>query len=121
MELEGIEQYRQNAVTTQTPERLIIMLYEGAIRFLKRAKSSLRDNDLVEFAACMSKAGNIIDELDIALDLEVGGDVAANLRSLYDFLRRHLLRAQIKKNVQLIDEAIRILEDLNDGWKSIVD
>ncbi len=117
--MDPITQYQQNAVATQSPGRIIVMLYEGAIKFLKSAKSALQQQDMSEFVRCMSRTGDIIDELDVSLDVDRGGEVAANLRSLYGFLRQHLLQAQIKKDPRMIDEAVRILHDLHEGWKAI--
>ncbi len=117
--MDPIAQYKQNAVTTQSPGVIIVMLYEGAIRSLSSAEAALKNHDYGEFAECMSRAGNIIDELDVALDMDRGGQIAANLRSLYEFLRRHLLKAQIQKDAQMIKESVSLLQDLYEGWKSI--
>ena len=61
----------------------------------------------------------IIDELDLCLDMDAGVDIAVNLRSLYGFVRRHLTQACARKDGEAIREVIRILEELNEGWKAI--
>lgn len=118
--MDGIQSYQENAVTTQSSENLIVMLVDGAIRFLNKAVEELEAKNFGEKGKCIVKALAIINELDVALDMEAGGEIAKNLRSLYDFMRGHLAQANIKKDPKMIREVIKILHDLNEGWKSIV-
>ncbi len=117
--MDGVERYRENAITTQSPGHLVVMLVEGAIRFLKKAIDELEAGDLGEKGDCIIRAMEILVELDLDLDMEAGGQIAQNLRSLYDFMRRHLALANIKKDPEMIREVISMLEDLNAGWKGI--
>lgn len=117
--MDGVERYRDNAITTQSPGHLVVMLVEGAIRFLNKAIDQLEAGNLGEKGDCIIRAVDILVELDLDLDMEAGGEIAQNLRSLYDFMRRHLVLANIKKNPDMIREVISMLEDLNAGWKGI--
>lgn len=111
--------YQENAVGTQTRGKLVVMLYEGAIKFLKQAIPAIEANDVPTKNTSLQKAQAIIDELDGSLNTETGGELAENLRRLYDFLRRHLILANLRNDVQRVREAIGILEELHSGWKAI--
>ncbi len=119
--MSGIEAYRKNAVTTQTPGQLIVMLYEGAIRFLHQAMAAMDANDHKEKARLIGKAIDIISELNCSLDVEAGGEVAQNLRSLYNFSTRHLNLALLKNDAQMVRDVIDCLAELNEGWKTIAE
>lgn len=112
--------YQENAIGTQPKGKLVVTLYEGAIKFLKQAIPAMEAEDIPAKNLLLQKAQAIIDELDGSLNMEAGGELAGNLRRLYDFLRRHLILANIRNDVQRVNEAISILEDLNSGWKAIV-
>jgi flagellar protein FliS len=114
-----IEAYRDHAIGTQSRGRVIVLLYDGAVKFLRQALQEMDKKDWAAKGKYISKAVAIIDELDACLDLEAGGEVAENLRKLYDFLRRHLHQANMKRDPQRIHEAIKILLDLNESWKAI--
>lgn len=111
--------YRENGILTQPREKLVVMLYEGAISFLRRAAMEMEAGNHEEKAKYLNKAHAIIDELNIGLDMEAGGEVATNLRQLYLFMTNHLNQANIRQDPQMIQEVITCLEDLNEGWKAI--
>jgi flagellar protein FliS len=117
--MSGISAYKVNSVSTQSPGRLIVLLYDGAIKFLRQAIGEMQKQDWITKGKFINRAIAIIDELDACLDMEGGGEVAMNLRKLYDFVRRHLTEANSKRDPQRIQEVIQILEELNEGWKAI--
>jgi flagellar protein FliS len=117
--MNGITAYTENNVTTQTPGKIIVMLYEGAIRFLTRAIEELEAKRYIEKGQLINKALDIIDELNCSLDMQAGGEVAANLRRLYLFMTTRLNEANIHKDPQRIREVIALLNDLNMGWKAL--
>ncbi len=104
---------------TQGRGRLIVMLYDGAIRFLRQAIQDIQRNDFASKGKHITKAQDIIFELNTVLDMDKGGEVAKNLRSLYNFMQRHLSQANIKKDPQMIQEIIGLLDELNQGWRVI--
>jgi flagellar protein FliS len=111
--------YKDNAVTTQSRGRLIVLLYDGAIKFLKQAIAELQADHYAQKGEYIGKAMAIIDELDASLNMEAAEDMGMNLRKIYDFMRRHLLQASLKRDPQMIRDVIALLEDLNEGWKAI--
>lgn len=118
--MNAIARYEEQAITTQNRGRLVVLLYEGAIRFLRQAIVSLEAGDHQKKNHSIARAQDILLELNSALNMEAGGQVAQNLRSLYNYLWQHLNRALGKSNPQGIREAIAILNEVLGGWKSIV-
>jgi len=117
--MKGLDTYQEVAVTTQSRGRLVVMLYDGAIKFLKLALKELDAGNMDAKGLYINKAMDIINELNTVLDMEAGGDIAINLRRLYIFMTSHLNAANIKKDPEKIDEVIKLLEELNQGWKAI--
>lgn len=118
--MKGLDTYQDVAITTQSRGRLVVMLYDGAIKFLKLAINELNTGKMDAKGLYINKASDIINELNTVLDMETGGEVAANLRKLYVFMIRQLHTANIKKDSQMIEEVIKLLEELNQGWKAII-
>ncbi|HEV59011.1 MAG TPA: flagellar export chaperone FliS [Phycisphaerales bacterium] len=117
--MNGVEVYQQTAVGTQNKGRLIVMLYEGAIKFLRQALRDLEAKDYAAKGRNISKARDILLELNTVLDMEAGGEIAQNLRALYNFMLRHLAQANIRCDEQMIRDVISLLEDLNASWRAI--
>jgi flagellar protein FliS len=117
--MKGIETYQQAAVGTQSKGRLIVMLYDGAIKFMKLAIQEIEAGNWVAKGQYLSRAQDIIHELNAVLDMEGGGEIAQNLRRLYAFINRRLFQANAKKDPQMIREVISLMEDLNQSWKAI--
>src|SRR3954469_4503689 len=104
--------YRENSVLTAPPERLVVMLYDGANRFLRQAAAFMGSDD--EHAAAnvkLQRAEAIIDELLSTLDLDQG-EVAERLQSIYLFCRRTLMEARIEQDPAKIEQVARLLADL---------
>jgi len=117
--MKGIETYQQAAISTQSKGRLIVMLYDGAIKFMKLAIQEIEAGNWVAKAQYLSRAQDILSELNAVLDMEGGGEIAQNLRRLYAFMNRRLFQANAKKDPQMIREVISLMEDLNQSWKAI--
>lgn len=113
------ETYQQTAVSTQSKGRLIVMLYDGAIRFLKLAIIGIEVKNYAEKGMYINKALDIITELNAVLDMDAGGELAMNMRRLYAFMTRHLSQANIDCDKQKINEVVNLLEELNKGWRAI--
>ena len=116
-----IDTYQNNAITTQSRGGLIVMLYDGAIKALRQSITALEDGDFAAKGECIGKAIDIIIELSSVLDMKSGGEIAADLRRLYDFMISHITQAHIKNDPKMIVEVIALLEDINQGWKTIAD
>ncbi|MFC1675604.1 flagellar export chaperone FliS [Planctomycetota bacterium] len=117
--MKGVETYQETSITTQSKGRLVVMLYEGAIKFLKQAAKEIQAGNPEAKGKLICKAQDIISELNTILDMEAGGEVAMNLRKLYLFMNRHLNQANIEQDTEKIKEVIELLEELNQGWKAI--
>jgi len=110
--------YRELQVTTATPEKLIIMLYDGAIDFLEQARLKLAAGDWVTKGALIGKAISIICELMGSVNAEAG-DIAKNLKSLYAYFLHRLLDADFNKSEEGINEVIHLMKDLRDSWMQV--
>ena len=117
--MKGIKAYQDAAVTTQSKGRLIVLLYDGAIKFMKLAIKELEAQNHEAKGRYISRAQDIINELNAVLDLDAGGEMAANLRKLYCFMNRRLSEANTKRDPQIIREVITLMEELNESWKAI--
>jgi len=114
-----ISAYQDHAVSTQTRGRLIVLLYEGALKFLRQAIGALEEGNLPEKGHYIGRAQAIISELNSNLNTEAGGEIAENLRSLYNFMSRQLNEANTKRDPQRIRDVIVCLEDLLEGWRVV--
>lgn len=111
--------YFETSVQTTDKSQIVVMLYNGAIKFLKRAVIAIENNDFPAKGQSINKAIDIINELNFSLDMETGGEIADNLRSLYNFFVRELTSANIKCDIEKINSVINCLQDLNKGWSAI--
>ncbi|MHC4912544.1 MAG: flagellar export chaperone FliS [Planctomycetota bacterium] len=115
----GVATYQEAAVTTQSKGRLIVLLYDGAIKFMKLAIKELEAGNYEAKGRYIGKAQDVINELNAILDTDAGGDIAANLRKLYLFMNRRLSDANTKRDPEMIREVITLMEELNQSWKAI--
>ncbi|TGK06148.1 flagellar export chaperone FliS [Leptospira fletcheri] len=115
----SVEQYKSNEISTVSQGRLIVMLYEGAIRFLHVAieNNTPRKYDVVNNH--ILKAQDIVTELMLALNMEDGGEVANNLLGIYVYVKKRLLEANMRKDSEIMQEIIKYLEDLKNAWEEV--
>jgi len=113
--------YRANAVGSASPENLVIMLYDGAIRFLASAIRAFDHEDPLDFNfnvhTNITKSQAIIRELNHALDLKNGGELGENLAGLYDYFDNRLQEANMKKDKLIIEEILERIGELRDAWR----
>ena len=117
--MKGIAAYQDTAITTQGKGRLIVMLYEGAVKFMKLAIREIEAENWEQKHKYIVKAQEIIVELNTVLDMDAGGEIAQNLRKLYMYMGRRLTEANVKKDPEMIREVISLAEELNAAWKAI--
>jgi flagellar protein FliS len=116
----GYDAYKSNEITTVSQGKLIVMLYEGAIRFLSIARDNVenpRKFDTVN--ANILKTQEIISELMSSLDMNKGGKIADDLLSLYVYFKKRLLEANMKKDKDILNEMIKHFNDLKTAWEEI--
>jgi flagellar secretion chaperone FliS len=110
----------ETGVAAASPQRLIVMLYDGAVRSLLGAKAALAAGDIGARGAKISKAISIIDEgLRPAVDPAAGGEIAQNLLGLYEYIVNRLLLANLKSDEASLDEAIALLTELKGAWEML--
>ena len=112
-------QYRQNNVETATPTRMIVMLYDGAIRFLSQALPAMRVQRYDQQTVLIGKAQAIIAHLRDTLDFEAGGAVARHLNSLYTDLFDALTDANIHDKPERVERVIEALRELREAWVEV--
>jgi flagellar protein FliS len=110
--------YRDQAVLTATPEQLVVMLYDGANRFLTQSAIAMRDGRVGLAGEKLRRAEAIIDELLATLDMTVG-DIAERLQALYLFFKDHLMGARLNQDASKIDEVARLMRELRSAWGQI--
>lgn len=116
--------YHQTATLTAPPGQIVLMLYDGAIRFLERALNGFACSDPAELNMTvhnnLQRAGNVIRELDFALDLERGGELASTLHRLYEYFQRRLQDSNIRKERPGLEEVLQHLNGLRDAWATML-
>jgi flagellar secretion chaperone FliS len=118
------QSYRKVTTQTATPENLVLMLYDGAIRFLEKGLTGFEFTDPLRFNLTINnnvlRAQAIIYELNARLDMEKGGEAAHTFRRLYDYFYRRLQEANFKKKKSPIEEVIRHLTVLRESWSEML-
>lgn len=107
--------YRQTSVATATPEKLLLMLYDGAIRFLRQARLAMEKQDLESTNKWLGKLQDIFVELNTSLDLDQG-EIALNLRKLYEFYQNEVIMANVEKNVTRLRSVEQFLLLFRETW-----
>jgi flagellar secretion chaperone FliS len=118
-----VQSYRETQIRTANPGRLIVMLYDGALRSIARASEALdrgvRGYDAANTA--IIRAQDIVAELMASLDMERGGEMASNLFGLYAFVNRQLMDANLGKDRKPLETARSLLAELREAWNAIAD
>ena len=115
----GIQTYRRAKVMTADPRKLVMLCYEGAIDNLKIGKQRIAEEDYEGRNKSLGKAQDIIGELLCSLNLEGGGSIAKGLDSLYNYMLRRIIHADLKNDLRAIEEVIGMLTELKAAWQEI--
>jgi flagellar secretion chaperone FliS len=110
--------YRRGAVLAATPTELVVILYDGARRFLRQAVAAMQQGEIERAHNTLRHAEKIIGHLDGTLDLEQG-DIARRLRDIYGFCLRHLNKARVAQDPAMVEEISDLLGELRDAWSRI--
>lgn len=119
----ALQQYQ--TVNTQAqaagadPHRLIQMLMEGGLTRLAQARGAMERQQIAEKGELISKAIGIVNGLRQSLDIEQGGEIAVNLDSLYDYMVRRLMEANLKNDSAILEEVSGLLREVKEGWDAI--
>lgn len=116
--------YQRQAVMTASPAQLVLMLYDGVLRFLAQARDGFAQADsprgIERIHHSLQRANNILAELQSNLDLEAGGDYAQNLDRLYEYYQRRLSEANLRKEQAPVAEVEKLVQQLRDAWAEML-
>lgn len=115
------QKYKNTSVQSASREKLLLMLYEAAIRFIKKAIKAIEEKDIGERGVNIGKAYDIFMELNNTLDHQSGGEIANNLEQLYMFITDQLTQANIKGDVEALKSVLKITETLYAGWVEAIE
>lgn len=115
------KKYQKTQVTTASREKILLMLYEGAIRFTKQARAAMSKGKIAEKGSYISKATAILSELMATLDFKSGGQLAVDLENLYVFMIDKLIEGNINNDVKCLDDVESLLQTLYKAWKDVID
>lgn len=116
----GLGQYKKTSVETASREQILLMLYQAAIKNCKKAMEAIEAKNVAKKGEYIGKLQDIIVELSNSLDFEVGGEVAKELNSLYDYMMFATTQANIKIDKQPLEGVLRVLNTLYEGWSEAV-
>ena len=109
--------YKSNSVNFASKEQLLLMLVEGAVKFAKIGRQAILDKDVKKAHENLVKTQNVFYELMATLDVSNAPQWGNQLMSLYDFIVRRLIEANLKKDVDIVNEVIPLIEDIKDTWE----
>jgi flagellar protein FliS len=112
-------EYRKTQVLNASGVEVIVLLYDAAVQSMRLAQDGIRRNKPADKARFLGRALNIVGELANVLDMERGGEIAASLRRLYDYIQHELSQANLKNDPKLIDGPIRCMMTLRESWEQI--
>lgn len=115
------KQYQKTQITTASREKILLMLYEGAIRFTKQAAVAMDNKKIADKGKYISKATAIISELMATLDFKVGGQLAADLENLYVFMIDKLIEGNINNDRSCLEQVEKLLMTLYEAWKDVIE
>jgi flagellar protein FliS len=114
------QRYKQTAILSASKEQVMLMLYEGAIRFTKMAIQASQDNNIAERGKNILKAYDIILEFQASLNYNVAGDLPMQLDQLYVYMLEQYSKANMTGNIESLQSCLKVLENLYDGWNQVI-
>jgi flagellar protein FliS len=116
----GLGAYKKTSIHTASKEQILLMLYQAAIKNCKKAMESIDNKEIAKKGEFIGKLQDIIIELNNSLDFEVGGEVAEELSSLYDYMLFSSTQANIKIDKEPLEGCLKVLNILYEGWREAV-
>jgi flagellar protein FliS len=121
MKNNAYQKYKQTNVMSASREKILLMLYEAAIKFTKLAIKAIDEKKIADRCTNIGRAYDIIMELNNTLDHKVGGDVAKNLEQLYMYITEQYTKSNITGSSEPLKSSLKVLETLYDGWVQAVE
>ena len=115
------QKYKNTSIQSASREKLLLMMYEGAIKFTKLSLQAIEDKKIADRGMNIGRVYDIIMELNNTLDHKVGGDISKNLEQLYMFMTDRLTQANITGDPQPLRDVLKLLETLYDGWAKAIE
>lgn len=116
-----VNKYQDIGISTASRGGLILLAYEGAIKFINQAKVNIEKGDIPAKCGRISKAMAVIEELKASLNMEDGGEIAERLYALYDYMMRQLVMANLKSDPKVLDEVLSLLKTLYSAWTEVIE
>lgn len=116
----GLGAYKKTSVQTASKEQILLMLYQAAIKNCKKAIEAIDNNQIAKKGEFIGKLQDIIIELNNSLDMEIGGEVAQELSSLYDYLLYASTQANMKIEKEPLEGCLNVLNTLYKGWAEAI-
>lgn len=113
--------YKQTSVQSASREKILLMLYEGAIRFMKQAILAIERKDIADRGMNIGRAFDIVNELNNTLNHEVGGDISKSLEQLYMFISEQLTKANATGDKKPLEDGLKVMETLYNGWVEAIE
>ncbi|MDG0816950.1 flagellar export chaperone FliS [Bdellovibrio svalbardensis] len=121
MNKNAYQKYKQTSVQSASREKILLMLYEGAIKFTKLAIKAIEEKKIADRGMNIGRAFDIVMELNNTLDHKVGGDIASQLEQLYMFMMEQYTKANINGDAAPLQANLKLLQTLYDGWVQAVE
>lgn len=115
------QKYKETSVSSASKEKLLLMLYEAAIRFMKQAGIAIDNKDIAGRGMNIGRAFDIVNELNNTLNHEAGGDIAVNLEQLYMFISDQLTKCNATGQKKPLEDALKVMETLYAGWVEAIE
>lgn len=115
---QAAQQYRSTQVTTANPAALVVMMYDGAVRFIRQGVAAIEKDDFEGANANIGRAQDIVAELINALNMDTG-EIADSLYRMYEYMQNRLVEGNVRKDPTPLNEVIDLLQELRDTWDQI--
>jgi flagellar protein FliS len=112
------DQYKENSIYTAGPEELTLMLYNGIVKFIMQAQTAVDDKNMEKVHSSITRAEDIIVELQATLDVKY--EVSNSLMLMYDYMYRRLIEANVKKDKEILEEVLGYARELRDTWAQAI-
>lgn len=116
--LNPYQSYKQNSVNTASPGELTLMLYNGCLKFIHQAKKSISEKNIQDKNNSILRAQDIIRELMVTINLDI--EVGKQMMSMYDYMLRRLVEANIKNDLEILNEVEGLVTEFRDTWKQVI-
>ncbi|MAE73415.1 MAG: flagellar export chaperone FliS [Bdellovibrionaceae bacterium] len=115
------QKYKKTSIQSASREKLLLMLYEGAIKFIKLAIVAVEKNDIAARGTNIGRAYDIVLELNNTLNHEVGGEISKSLEQLYMFVTDQLTKGNIHSDKKALEDALGVMQTLHTGWQEAIE